>query len=62
MANLALGRLNSQSSSLIIALALSGATGNAPLEILEIQPAGKRSMPASDFLRGCPIQLGDRLE
>jgi methionyl-tRNA formyltransferase len=36
------------------------ATGDTPLEILELQPAGKRSMPASDFLRGYPIQAGDR--
>ena len=31
-----------------------------PLEILELQPAGKRSMPASDFLRGHRVQPGDR--
>jgi methionyl-tRNA formyltransferase len=36
------------------------ATGDAPLEIFELQPAGKRSMPASDFLRGHRIQPGDR--
>jgi methionyl-tRNA formyltransferase len=33
---------------------------DTPLEILALQPAGKRSMPASDFLRGHRIQAGDR--
>jgi len=42
------------SSSLLIA------TGDAPLEILELQPAGKRSMAASDFLRGHRLRPGDR--
>jgi methionyl-tRNA formyltransferase len=37
------------------------ATGDIPLEIMELQPAGKRSMPASDFLRGQRIQPGERL-
>jgi methionyl-tRNA formyltransferase len=37
------------------------ATGDVPLEILELQPAGKRSMSASDFLRGYRIQPLDRL-
>jgi methionyl-tRNA formyltransferase len=36
------------------------ATGDAPVEILELQPAGKRSMPASDFLRGNRVSVGDR--
>jgi methionyl-tRNA formyltransferase len=36
------------------------ATGDTPLEILELQPAGKRSMSASDFLRGHRVQPGDR--
>lgn len=27
-------------------------TGTTPLELLEVQPAGKRKMPAADFLRG----------
>ena len=36
------------------------ATGDVPLEILELQPAGKRSMSASDFLRGYRIQSGER--
>jgi methionyl-tRNA formyltransferase len=35
-------------------------TGHGILEILELQPAGKRSMPAADFLRGHRIQAGDR--
>jgi methionyl-tRNA formyltransferase len=36
------------------------ATATDPLEIFELQPAGKRSMPASDFLRGHQVQPGDR--
>jgi methionyl-tRNA formyltransferase len=34
--------------------------GAAELEIVEMQPAGKRRMPATEFLRGHPIQPGDR--
>ena len=30
------------------------------VEILELQPSGKRRMKAADFLRGHPIQPGDR--
>jgi methionyl-tRNA formyltransferase len=37
------------------------ATGDGTLEILELQPAGKRSMPAADFLRGHRVRPGDRL-
>jgi methionyl-tRNA formyltransferase len=36
-------------------------TGVGTLEILELQPAGKRSMPAADFLRGYQIRPGDHL-
>jgi len=36
------------------------ATGDAMLEIIELQPAGKRSMHVSDFLRGNHVQIGDR--
>jgi methionyl-tRNA formyltransferase len=36
------------------------ATGDAAIEIQELQPAGKRSMPAADFLRGNRVNLGDR--
>jgi methionyl-tRNA formyltransferase len=36
------------------------ATADTPLEILELQPAGKRSMPAADFLRGQRVNIGDR--
>jgi len=36
------------------------ATADAALEILELQPAGKRSMPATDFLRGNRVNIGDR--
>jgi methionyl-tRNA formyltransferase len=36
------------------------ATADAALEILELQPAGKRSMPAGDFLRGQRVSPGER--
>jgi methionyl-tRNA formyltransferase len=36
------------------------ATGDGTLEILELQPTGRRSMPANEFLRGQRIQPGDR--
>ncbi len=36
------------------------ATGDGILEILELQPAGKRSMSATDFLRGNHVATGDR--
>ncbi len=35
-------------------------TGTGPLEILDLQPAGKRAMAAADFLRGHPVSPGDR--
>jgi methionyl-tRNA formyltransferase len=35
------------------------ATGDLPLEILELQPAGKRLMSASEFLRGNRVAVGD---
>jgi methionyl-tRNA formyltransferase len=37
------------------------ATSDGTLELLELQPAGKRSMSASEFLRGNRVQVGDRL-
>jgi methionyl-tRNA formyltransferase len=36
------------------------ATGDAPLEILALQPAGKRPMAAPEFLRGYRVAVGDR--
>lgn len=36
-------------------------TGTAPIELVIVQPDGKRSMPAADFLRGNPLAPGDRL-
>jgi methionyl-tRNA formyltransferase len=36
------------------------ATADHPLEVLELQPAGKRSMPAADFLRGHRLSPGER--
>jgi methionyl-tRNA formyltransferase len=36
------------------------ACGGGEVEILEIQPAGKEAMSASEFLRGHPLSPGDR--
>jgi methionyl-tRNA formyltransferase len=36
------------------------ACGEGALEILELQPAGRRSMPIADFLRGQRVKVGDR--
>lgn len=36
-------------------------TGDGAIEILEIQPAGKRTMRADEFLRGNRVQVGQRL-
>lgn len=36
------------------------ATGGGVVEVLELQPAGKKRMPAAEFLRGHPAQDGDR--
>jgi methionyl-tRNA formyltransferase len=36
------------------------ATGDGPLEIVQLQPAGKRSMSAGEFLRGYRITPGER--
>lgn len=35
--------------------------GPSQVEILELQPAGRKRMTAADFLRGHPLQLGDWL-
>jgi methionyl-tRNA formyltransferase len=35
-------------------------TGDSVLEILEVQPAGKRAMSAAEFLRGNRVTIGDR--
>lgn len=35
--------------------------GQGTIEILELQPAGKRRMTAEEFLRGRKPQAGDRL-
>ena len=37
-------------------------TGSGPVELVTVQPDGKRAMPAADFLRGNPVRPGDRLE
>jgi methionyl-tRNA formyltransferase len=36
-------------------------TGSGPVELVTVQPDGKRPMPAADFLRGNPVRPGDRL-
>jgi methionyl-tRNA formyltransferase len=38
------------------------ATGAGGVEVLELQPAGKRRMKAEEFLRGRPVRPGDRME
>ncbi len=37
------------------------AAGDGALELLEIQAAGKRALPATEFLRGARVQPGERL-
>jgi methionyl-tRNA formyltransferase len=37
------------------------ATGDEEIEVLELQPAGKRAMSASEFLRGNRVVVGDKL-
>ena len=37
------------------------ATGSSDLELLRVQPAGKRMMEIADFLRGNRLEVGDRL-
>ena len=38
------------------------ATADGALEVLQLQPAGKRSMSASEFLRGNRVTPGDRFD
>jgi len=44
-----------------VAKRLLVATGDGIVEVLELQPAGKRSMSAAEFLRGHRVSVGDRL-
>lgn len=37
------------------------ATGGGALRLLEVQPAGKKRMPAAAFLNGCPVPVGSRV-
>ena len=37
------------------------AAGGGALRLLEVQPPGKKRMPASAFLNGCPLPKGQRL-
>ncbi len=41
---------------------LSVATGDGVLHLLEVQPAGKRMMPAPDWARGARIEVGSKFE
>lgn len=41
--------------------ALTIACGAGAVRLLELQRAGKRPMPAAEFLRGCPVKSGLRL-
>jgi methionyl-tRNA formyltransferase len=50
------GQVVSDASRLLVA-----AGAGSQVEILELQPAGKRRMQAADFLRGHPPQARDRL-
>lgn len=38
------------------------ATGDAPLELLSVQPEGKRAMSAAEWVNGRGVKLGDRLQ
>jgi methionyl-tRNA formyltransferase len=37
------------------------ATGSGSLILKEVQPAGKKRMPVSEFVRGRPMEIGERL-
>lgn len=37
------------------------ACGEGALEVLELQRAGGKRLPAAEFLRGCPVAAGERL-
>jgi methionyl-tRNA formyltransferase len=36
-------------------------TGQGHLTVLRVQPAGRRAMSATDYLKGYPLQTGQRL-
>ncbi len=40
---------------------LVGFAGNTHLELLEVQPEGRKRMPAKDFLNGYRPQAGEKL-
>ena len=40
---------------------LVGFAGNTHLELLEVQPEGRKRMPAKDFLNGYHPQAGEKL-
>jgi methionyl-tRNA formyltransferase len=47
-------------SVMVAASRLLVTTGSGVVEVLELQPAGKRRMAAADFLRGHALRPGDR--
>lgn len=59
-AALAAGEPRSPGTVVAAAERLAVATGDGALELLELQPAGKRSMLAAEFLRGNRVRVGDR--
>ena len=37
------------------------ASGEGTLEVIRVQPAGRRVLSASEFLRGCKLRAGQKL-
>jgi methionyl-tRNA formyltransferase len=54
------GRLPGQAMTGDSRRLLVAAGENSLVEVLELQPAGKKRMPATEFLRGHPLNEGDR--
>ena len=55
--------VNVQPGSLVVSKhSLSVATSNGALELLEVQPHGKKAMSAADWARGARIESGERFE
>lgn len=57
------GRLPTRPGTILVAAGreLAVQTGQGPVDILRLQPEGKRKMDVSDFLCGHAISVGDRL-
>ncbi|MDE3199446.1 MAG: methionyl-tRNA formyltransferase, partial [Acidobacteriota bacterium] len=54
---------NAEPGTLVVdgAKILAACSGNTWIELIELQPEGKKPMPAADFLRGHQLQSGIRL-